>query len=330
MKIYPLLFTPVYVEKMWGGSLMKKNFLRDYPKTEVPIGESWEIVDRDDAQSIIENGQLQGHTLGELVQKIPKELVGTRHDANNPFPLLIKIIDAGKRLSLQVHPDNKVCKEYPNAEPKTEMWYILDSEKKAKIFAGLNMAATQIKFKETMSQPEVENLLNTFPSKQKDAYFIPTGRIHAIGGGNLIFEVQQNSDTTYRVSDWGRLDQSGKSRELHVKQALKSIHFEDKKLPKISGDSTEITMNKKVPIIMNCPYFYVEEIRLKNIFFDTTKPYSFQILTAYDNPFTLVHNSISYEIEKGRSCLLPAALGQYRIMPNKPVTIIRTALKRHF
>ena len=278
----------------------------------------------------MENGSLAGETLGGLTQKYPDLLIGVRHDPNQPFPLLIKIIDAGGRLSLQVHPDGEVCKKYLDAESKTEMWYILANKPNAKIFANLTQIATKQKVLDILTKPEVESMLQIFEARKGDSFFIPTGRLHAIGGGNLILEIQQNSDTTYRVSDWGRLDSDGNSRELHLEKAIESIHFEDRMLPRITGDCSAIKNNRKNSIIVNCPHFIVEELCLVRSYYDATSRYSFHILTAVDNYFYINYLGGKLKIEKGRSCLLPADLGAYNLSLDSSVRIIKTSLKRHY
>ena len=216
--LYPLVFTPVYKEVMWGGNKLETILNREIPPHSEPVGESWEIVDRDDAVSTVENGPLKGCTLRQLVEYYGKDLVGRSFNGGK-FPLLVKLIDAGKRLSLQVHPDEAACSRTPGIEPKTEMWYIIHADKGAKIIAGLRNDTTKMRFLQNISTQEVESTLQIFDSVPGDAYFIKAGKVHAIGAGNLLLEIQQNSNTTFRISDWGRVDANGKSRELHLDAA---------------------------------------------------------------------------------------------------------------
>ena len=205
---------------MWGGTQIKEFLKRDdMPDLKEPVGESWELVDREDEQSIVANGPLKGTTITQLVKHYGKILMGSKYTGSR-FPLLVKIIDASERLSLQVHPDEHACARLGDgAEPKTEMWYILNAEKGAKIMAGVNLRSTKQQLLNTIQTAEVEKHLQVFESEPRDAYFIRSGTLHAIGEGNLLIEIQQNSDTTYRVSDWGRVDKDGKSRELHLKKS---------------------------------------------------------------------------------------------------------------
>ena len=191
--LYPLVFTPVYKEVMWGGNKLETILNREIPPHSEPVGESWEIVDRDDAVSTVENGPLKGCTLRQLVEYYGKDLVGRSFNGGK-FPLLVKLIDAGKRLSLQVHPDEAACSRTPGIEPKTEMWYIIHADKGAKIIAGLRNDTTKMRFLQNISTQEVESTLQIFDSVPGDAYFIKAGKVHAIGAGNLLLEIQQNSN----------------------------------------------------------------------------------------------------------------------------------------
>jgi len=323
--LYPMLFEPVYKDIMWGGTKMA-GLGRDLPELENPIAESWEITDRDNGQSVIENGEYAGKTLRDLIEMSPTSVVGPKHKADQPFPLLIKIIDAAQRLSLQVHPNEESCKILEGAEPKTEMWYVLDSDANADIFAGLKASATKQNFLEKMADPAVEDLLQSFPSRKGDAYFIPAGRIHAIGAGNLIYEVQQNSFTTYRVSDWGRVGKDGTPRELHVDEALQSIHFTDRMQPRIAGDCSAITRNKRNHLITNCPFFTVEELRLTGTFCDDTKQQSFHTLFSTGADFEIAYDGGTVKVPGCRSVLIPASLGAYKLNVTEPTLILKSML----
>lgn len=299
---------------------------RDLPKRETPIAESWEITDRDNGESIVENGEHVGKSLRELIAQAPSGIVSPKHHADQPFPLIIKIIDVEQRLSLQVHPNEESCKALPGAEPKTEMWYVLDCDKNSTIFAGLKASATKQAFLERMADPDVEDMLQAFPSRKGDAYFIPAGRIHAIGGGNLIYEVQQNSFTTYRVSDWGRVGKDGQSRELHVDEAVQSIHFTDRMQPRIAGDCSGITRNKRNHLITNCPFFTIEELRLTSSFCDDTKGQTFHTLYSTEKSFEICYDDEVMSVPACRTVLIPAALGAYRIKVSEPTLILKSML----
>ena len=315
-KLYPLKFQPVYVERIWGGTLMSEHLNRELPEHNAPIGESWEISDRAGAESVVVNGELAGLTLPQLIKFYGRGLLGESCRDISRFPLLVKLIDAGERLSLQVHPDDNACRESGDgAEPKTEMWYVISAKSGAKILAGLSEKATRHHLRELIASPDVERLLQIYPSQAGDAYYIPSGTLHAIGAGNLILEIQQNSDTTYRVSDWGRVDANGNSRELHVEQGIKAINFMNRKSPRIAGAVDKVKRNRKYDIVTVCPYFNVADLRLVETRMDDTKQRSFHLLSAINSAFTVVcqNGTEPVVVERGETVMIPAAVGSYRI-----------------
>ena len=327
-QLYPLLFEPIYVEIMWGGKLMKKHLKRDIPKAKNPIAEAWEISDRKGAESVIENGLLSGMSIDKLLKTYGKHLIGKSHQTGDRFPLLVKLIDAGKRLSLQVHPDEEACQKLKGAEPKTEMWYIIAAEKNGKIIAGLKPHCTQRQFVDNVESSDIEKCLQTFKSEPGDAYFISSGRVHAIDAGNLLLEIQQNSNTTYRISDWGRVGTDGKSRELHVEQALECINFADRSSPRITSVCGTTTHNRRFPIINRCPFFNVDDLRLVDNWKDTTDGASFHLLTAINSKIKIEGHTGETIVDRGRTCVIPANYGKYliKVRANKETTVIKTTL----
>jgi mannose-6-phosphate isomerase len=228
----PLTFEPIFMERMWGGRKLESEFGKNLPPNK-RIGESWEIVDRPEAQSVVTNGPLKGKTLHELWTKYQKEVFGeapkTRRLAAalpDRFPLLIKLLDARDKLSLQVHPPGRIAAQL-GGEPKTECWYVAAAEPGAELYVGFRESITRERFEKSLRAGSAADHLHTIKVKAGDAMFLPAGRFHAIGAGNLLVEIQQNSDTTYRVFDWNRVDQADKPRQLHVDQALKCIDFND-------------------------------------------------------------------------------------------------------
>jgi len=326
--VYPILFEPVYVEIMWGGSLMKNFLKRDIPNTGKPIAEAWDIVDREEAESIVENGPYSGWSIRDLMNSFGKEIIGQNYVQNKPFPLLVKIIDAGQKLSLQVHPDITTSASFPDAEPKTEMWYIIAAEKNACIYAGLRSDCTKIMFLDKIHSQEIESCLQKFKSFPGDAYFISAGKVHAIGAGNLILEIQQNSNTTYRLSDWGRVGPDGQPRELHVREALECIVFADRSTPRITAQCSPGTRNIKAPIVSMCPYFKVDDIKLIEQYKDFTDGTSFHLLSAPDNPLIIKTSNFETALMPGRTCLLPAITGKYTIAPlnSDSATVLKTRI----
>jgi mannose-6-phosphate isomerase len=220
----PIRFEPIFMERMWGGRRLETEFGKKLPP-DTRIGESWEIVDRLEAQSIVANGPLKGKTLDELWTQHRQSIFGDSPDAPR-FPLLIKLLDAHEKLSLQVHPPEKVADKL-GGEPKTEFWYVAAAEPDAEIFVGFREPITREQFEKSLHAGSAADHVHTIKVKAGDAMFLPAGRFHAVGAGNLLVEIQQNSDTTYRVFDWNRVDQTGKPRQLHVDQALECIDFDD-------------------------------------------------------------------------------------------------------
>jgi len=218
-------FTPLYQERVWGGHALAEKLNRELPAGR-PIGESWEIVDRPEAQSVISNGPGKGLSLRGLLQQDSEAIMGPGWDAAKPFPILVKWLDCQERLSLQVHPPAQVAAEL-GGEPKTENWFVADCKKDAAILVGLKDGVSRNDFEQALHDEELEPLVQRIPTVPGLSMFVFSGRIHAIDAGNLILEIQQNSDTTYRVYDWGRLGLDGKPRQLHIKESLKSIDFED-------------------------------------------------------------------------------------------------------
>jgi mannose-6-phosphate isomerase len=244
----PIVFEPLFMERLWGGRRLESLFGKRLPPT-ARIGESWEIVDREDAQSVVHDGPLQGLTLHELWTQYREPILGPGLPDTPRFPLLFKILDAQERLSVQVHPRPETAAPF-GGEPKTEMWYILDALLESDLYAGLKRGVTRAEFELALREGRVAEMIHHFPVKAGDAIFIPSGRIHAIGTGNVIFEVQQNSDTTYRVFDRNRLGLDGQPRALHVDESLQSIDFEDFEPALAPADREELVA---------CEFFRVEK-----------------------------------------------------------------------
>lgn len=220
-----LFFEPIYQERVWGGRGLEEKLGRSLPEEKV-IGESWEIVDRPEAQSVVAKGLHQGKTLREMLEKFSLEIMGPEYEAETPFPILVKWLDCQQRLSLQVHPPASVADEL-KGEPKTENWYVAEAEAEASLIVGLKNGVTREEFEEALREERLEPLVHRFPVSAGNSILVESGRLHAIDGGNLILEIQQNSDTTYRVYDWGRVGLDGKPRTLHIEESLKSIDFQD-------------------------------------------------------------------------------------------------------
>lgn len=222
----PLTFSPIYMERVWGGRELERIYGRALPAANVPFGESWEIVDRENEQSIVNHGPLSGKSLHGLWKNHREEIFGGGFLDHPRFPILIKVLDARDDLSIQVHPPANLAAGL-GGEPKTEMWFIADCAAGAKLYVGLKQGVSRADFEKSIEDGSVADCVHSITPVPGDSIFIASGRLHAIGAGFLIHEIQQNSDTTYRVFDWNRLGLDGKARELHVPESLASIDFND-------------------------------------------------------------------------------------------------------
>jgi mannose-6-phosphate isomerase len=248
MKAYPLKFRPIYKQRIWGGRKLREVFGRDIPPGE-EIGESWELADLPEDKSVLTNGEFAGQTLGSLIQQYPKEITA-RADFPLPFPLLIKFLDAEDVLSVQVHPDPQTCRRLGKGQPKTECWYIILAEPGAVIYKGLKETVTRERFTQAIENGSVAELLAEVPVAAGQCHLLPAGTVHSIGAGLVIAEIQTPSDTTYRVFDFNRVDQNGKPRQLHIQEALESIHFE------AGPDDLPVTTAGR---LVDCEYFAVDK-----------------------------------------------------------------------
>lgn len=239
-------FKPVYQERIWGGARLAELYKRTLP-TGKKIGESWELADRPDAATAL-TAPFEGcHTLHDLWKNHKRRVFGSLAPDTARFPILIKVLDTAEPLSVQVHPTPTSATRF-KGEPKTELWYFLHCEKEAAVYAGFQKGVTRDMFKKALANGGMEYLLHKLVPQPGDALFVPSGRIHSIGAGNVILEIQQNSDTTYRAYDWHRKDQTGQPRELHIEQALACINF---------NDNTPHFTQPHGERVLNCPHFSV-------------------------------------------------------------------------
>lgn len=237
------------MERVWGGRELERVYGRKLPDPVKPVGESWELVDREEIQSIVENGPFAGTSLHELWTLHGEAIFGSGYENHLRFPLLIKILDARDDLSIQVHPPEHRAAEL-GGEAKSEMWYIADCKPGAKLYVGLKHGITKADFEHAIETGSVTDCVHVITPKPGDSIFIPSGRLHAIGAGFLIHEIQQNSDTTYRVFDWNRQGLDGKPRQLHVGQSLASIDFNDFE-PGLDKPNEEV--------LATCEYFIIDQ-----------------------------------------------------------------------
>jgi mannose-6-phosphate isomerase len=306
--LYPLTFRPIFKERVWGG----RNLERLYKKSiapGVPIGESWEISDRPGDVSVIANGPLAGKDIHWLMEHHAKEILGDAPSANGRFPLLIKILDAEETLSLQVHPPAHKASEL-GGEPKTEMWYIANAKPSAQLYVGLKRGVTRDVFEQKIKAGEVTDCFHRVSVKPGDVMFLPSGRVHAIGGGLVIFEIQQNSDTTYRVFDWNRVGLDGKPRDLHIHESLASIDFEDFEPSVISGTSSN---GPGAMPLVDCPHFKVHVRHNDGRDSVHFAGGNMRIIGLVNGRAQATDGKESVEIKSGEFCLVPAGLKRTEI-----------------
>lgn len=303
--LYPLIFQPIFKERVWGGRALERLYKKKLPP-KVPIGESWEISDRPGDVSIIANGPLAGKSLHWLVENHKHELLGESNTANGRFPLLIKILDAEEKLSLQVHPPAHKAAEL-RGEPKTEAWYIADTAPGAELYVGLKRGVTRAHFEKKVTSGEVAECFHRVPVKAGDTMFLPSGRVHAIGAGLVIFEIQQNSDTTYRVFDWNRVGLDGKPRELHVPESLASIDFNDFE-PALVSEKYSDNGKVKSRQLANNPLFEIDEFRAGAKSETTIHSGKARIVAVVEGELTVSSEPMEVILAPGEFSLLPASL----------------------
>lgn len=304
----PICFEPLAMERVWGGRRFETLLGKSLPQG-TTIGELWEFVDRPEAQSVVHEGAFRGKTLHELWEGHREVVFGRRH-LGNPlprFPLLIKLLDARERLSVQVHPPACHSEEL-GGEPKTECWYFLHAAEGATVYAGLKKGVTRGDFEKALGEGTVGETLHEAPVKTGGSIFIPSGRLHAIGEGLVIVEVQQNSDTTYRVFDWNRPGLDGNPRQLHIAESLASIDFADfEPLPEKPGQA----------LVADCPYFHVEQHPLPAPL-EIGEQDDFSIITCLTGSV----GCAGVNLKPGGFMLIPASGTRLVLTPGAPETSI--------
>jgi mannose-6-phosphate isomerase len=309
--LYPLTFHAILKERVWGGRNLERLYQKPLPP-DVPIGESWEISDRPDSVSVIAHGPLAGKDLRWLMENHSKDVLGQAAAQAGRFPLLVKIIDAQDVLSVQVHPPSLAAAQF-GGEAKTEMWYVAQAALGAELLVGLKRGTTREEFERRIADGTVAECLHRIPVKADDAMFLPSGRLHAIGGGLVIFEVQQNSDTTYRVFDWNRTGLDGQPRELHVAPSLASIDFNDFEPTLIQS---RLSRNPVIATryLVEHPLFTVNGCRVKRGQRFHLRSASVQILGLLKGRLQLTHGSHEVQLNPGQFALLPACLERVTLL----------------
>ncbi|MFO8087720.1 MAG: type I phosphomannose isomerase catalytic subunit [Bacteroidales bacterium] len=319
--LYPLKFKPVYIEKIWGGNKLKNKLnMPDAPSLQG--GEAWVLSGVPGNESVVLNGNLKGNTLNELVEIFMGDLVGDKlfYEYGEVFPVLIKFIDANDWLSIQVHPDDKLAEKRHQSFGKTEMWYILEAEKQSQLISGFNQDIDEAEYIQRVKEGSLREVLNFVDVRDGDVFYIPAGRVHALGPGILLAEIQQTSDITYRIYDWDRLDASGLPRELHAEQAIKAIDFSPVQEAKTSYTIKENQTNK----LISSEKFTTNMLELKQpIRKDYAEVDSFVAYVCLDGHMKIqAKDSDAVVVNQGETVLIPNQLNAMEIYPQSYVKFL--------
>ncbi|WP_372751137.1 type I phosphomannose isomerase catalytic subunit [Labilibaculum sp.] len=325
MSLYPLKFTPILKDKIWGGNKLKTVLNKDF--SPLPnAGESWEISGVEGDISVVSNGFLAGNNLEELIEIYMGDLVGDHvyEQFGVEFPLLIKFIDANDVLSIQVHPDDELSKERHNAYGKTEMWYVIEADKGSELIVGFNQEISKENYLAKLKEGKLEEILNSTPVQEGSCFFIPAGRVHAIGKGILLAEIQQTSDVTYRIYDFNRTDDAGNPRELHTELAVDAIDYSFEK----KYETNYQTEKNKSTELVRCPYFTTNILEFDK---PQEKEYlgldSFVIYMCLDGDMEIKYDAESLSVTKGESVLIPATVNNLSLVPKTKTKILEVYIK---
>jgi mannose-6-phosphate isomerase len=312
-ELYPLKFKTIFKDKIWGGKKVKTILNKDFG--DLPnCGETWEISGVAGNVSVVSHGALEGKDLKTLVGKYKGRLVGEKiyMKYGDDFPLLVKFIDANDDLSIQVHPDDNLAAKRHKSFGKTEMWYVFQADEGAKMNVGFNKALTKQTYLEAFENGNLMNILNFEDVHAGDVYFLPAGRVHSIGKGCFLAEIQQTSDVTYRIYDFDRTDDQGNKRELHTEQALDAIdftHYDDYKTRYTDGK------NEVIPLVQ-CPYFTTNKLHCdKPLHRDHSSLDSFVIYICMEGALVMAYDGGSIDVNKGDAVLVPAAIDKLTLTP---------------
>jgi mannose-6-phosphate isomerase len=319
-ELYPLKFEPILKEKVWGGISLASHYHKNADPAHL-IGESWEISGVAENISVVSNGFLAGNNLEELIEVYMGDITGDAiyEKFGNEFPLLIKFIESKQDLSIQVHPGNKMARERHNAYGKTEMWYILESGKESRIYSGFKEPVTREIYEEALKKGELPGLMNIEKPVAGDVFFTPAGRIHAIGSGTILVEIQQTSDITYRIFDWDRKANDGETRELHTDLAIDAIDF--KASGKTGFPATPVP--NKTHNLVNCEFFTTNIINFnESVVKDYNLIDTFVIYVCTEGEFMIKWDGNSEAVIKGETVLLPAMIKDVELEPSINSTIL--------
>lgn len=322
--MYPLKFKPIFKDKLWGGQKIQTVLGMDYGA--LPnCGEAWVISGYRDNVSIVENGFLQGNDLNDLISVYMGDLVGDAvYEAfGDEFPLLIKFIDAKDWLSIQVHPDDELAAERNTGRGKTEMWYILQADDDAQLISGFRKKISPETYQQLLEEKKLSEVLNYEKVKAGDVFFMPAGRIHATGPGVLLAEIQQSSDTTYRIYDWDRIDAAGMTRELHIEDAMDAINFEVAPHYK-----TQYAAKKnRTATLVQCPQFTTNLLEFdEQINKDFEELDSFVIYMGVEGASNLIWEDGNLEIKAGEAVLVPNIMENIVLQPEGSAKLLEVYL----
>mgnify|MGYP003599028920 FL=1 len=303
MKFYPLTFTPILKDRIWGGTKLK-SYLNKSIVSET-TGESWEISTVPGDISVVTSGVFEGKNINEIIDLHPTEILGKSVIARfgKQFPLLFKFIDAKEDLSIQLHPNDELAKQRHNSFGKTEMWYVMQADEASRLVVGFKNDSNQQEYLEKLADKKLVSLLEEYPVKKGDVFYLETGTIHAIGAGVVVAEIQQTSDVTYRIYDWDRVDANGNGRELHTELALEAINYNTTN-SKIEY-SEEPNQSTKV---VDCPYFKTNIIALQDRFIWKKSKDAFTVFMCTNGQFELILNGEIMRYQMGDTILIPAII----------------------
>lgn len=321
--MYPLKFEPILKQTLWGGEKIIP--FKHLNETLTNVGESWEVSAVDGSESVVSYGSDKGMTLPEMVRHYKEELVGEANYARfgDKFPLLIKFIDAKLDLSIQVHPDDALAKKRHNSFGKNEMWYVISADPGAKLISGFSQEITPKEYKERVHDGTFAQVLQSCPIQPGDVFYVPAGRVHGIGAGAFVAEIQQTSDITYRIYDYNRKDKNGKTRELHTAQAVDAINFADVQDDFRTG--YDRVQNEPVEVVA-CPYFTTSVYDMtEEITCDYSELDSFVIFICVEGACRLRDNEDNeITLQAGETVLLPATTQNVTIVPDQHVKLLET------
>jgi mannose-6-phosphate isomerase len=322
--LYPLRFEPIYQYRLWGGRHLAN--LLTAPLPGGPIGEAWLLSDRDDHQSRITDGPLKGQTIGQLLEQFPKEMMGKLAGRFRRFPLLLKFLDVHEMLSVQVHPTKANTNLLPAGEtPKTEAWVVLEAGTQSRIYAGLKPDTTETDLREALTNGTVADHLACLTPKPGDAVFLRAGTVHSLGGDLVVFEIQQNSDVTFRLYDWDHIDpKTGKPRALQVDKAMACIDFSEGPVsPVAPAVETSTTVERER--LFQCKHFWLWRLR-GQLPFTVGAVDLPRVLVCIDGAGLVEHGGATYAVGKGDVFLLPAAVGKCAFRPRGVVNLLEIAI----